>query len=342
MSKHHQFVPAVICTLLVLGCSMPQEQAAEIPEAAFPVLTGEYLGQTPPGLEPEVFAPGIVSTGAYDRDVAMMPDGKEIYWGVALGRYKVTAIMVSKLVDGQWTKPEVAPFSADPEIGNFEPCIAPSGDKLYLISDRPLPEGDDKGKQDVWVLDRLGDGWGEPYNLGPPVNSEAAEYFPSVTRDHTIYFTRQEPDRRHMIYRSRLVDGTYAEAEKLPPEVNSGPQQYNAFVAADESYLIIPTVGREDSLGATDYYVSFRNPDDTWTPAVHMGEKVNTPADSEYSASVSPDGKYLFCMAARPAEVPGKTLTWEWMLKMQDQPQNGNADIFWVDASFITELRPQE
>lgn len=28
----------------------------------FPVLKGPYLGQKPPGVKPEIFAPGIVST----------------------------------------------------------------------------------------------------------------------------------------------------------------------------------------------------------------------------------------------------------------------------------------
>ena len=28
----------------------------------FPVLKGPYLGQTPPGKEPEIFAPGLITT----------------------------------------------------------------------------------------------------------------------------------------------------------------------------------------------------------------------------------------------------------------------------------------
>jgi hypothetical protein len=78
---------------------------------AFPVLTGPYLGQAPPGTEPEVFAPGIVSTGMYTRDIAMPADGSEMYWSVMESGFSV--IMGSRLVDGRWTEPEVVPFSAD-------------------------------------------------------------------------------------------------------------------------------------------------------------------------------------------------------------------------------------
>lgn len=37
---------------------------AQNEKETFPVLTGKYLGQEPPGLEPELFAPGIISTNA--------------------------------------------------------------------------------------------------------------------------------------------------------------------------------------------------------------------------------------------------------------------------------------
>ena len=34
----------------------------------FPVLTGFYLGQNPPGLTPEIFAPGIISANSGQTD----------------------------------------------------------------------------------------------------------------------------------------------------------------------------------------------------------------------------------------------------------------------------------
>jgi cytohesin len=46
----------------------------------FPVLTGPYLGQKPPGEEPEIFAPGIVSTmGMQHGPAVFSSDGREVY-----------------------------------------------------------------------------------------------------------------------------------------------------------------------------------------------------------------------------------------------------------------------
>mgnify|MGYP000181601571 CR=1 FL=1 len=39
------------------------------------VLAGPYLDQPPPGAEPRIFAPGLVSDGLNNRDLAITPDG---------------------------------------------------------------------------------------------------------------------------------------------------------------------------------------------------------------------------------------------------------------------------
>ena len=44
-------------------------------------LTGDYLGQTPPGNTAELFAPGIISSEDQEHGVpAFSPDGNEVYW----------------------------------------------------------------------------------------------------------------------------------------------------------------------------------------------------------------------------------------------------------------------
>jgi hypothetical protein len=315
---------------------------------SFPVLTGEYLGQTPPGDTAELFAPRIVSTGMYTRDVAMTPEGDEIYFGVLLGGLAV--IMETKLVNGRWTRPEVAPFSNNPDYLNLEPHITPDGQHFYFLSTRP-PTGEELSEdeirawvnQDIWAMDRMDGGWGEPYNPGPPINTDAPEFFPSTTRDGTMYFTRGvDGSQESFIYRSRLVAGAYTEAERLGPNVNSTASQYNAFIAPDESYLIVCTSLREDGLGRDDYFVVFRDENDNWSTPINMGARVNTPRGGEFSPYVSPDGKYLFFMAARPRPVDPlpAVLTADFLRDLQSGPHNGDVNIFWIDAGFIEELRP--
>jgi hypothetical protein len=294
-------------------------------------------------MEPRLFAPGVVSTGLATRDVAMMPDGSELYFGVTIGGR--AAIMVTEQQeDGIWTAPVVAPFSG--RSLDIEPAISPDGQRFFFLSARPQPGKEELpgwGYQDIWVMDREGDGWGEPYNLGPPVNTDSPEYFPSVTVDGTLYFTREGPDRVSSIYRSRFVDGVYTEPELLGPEVNCGTNRFNAFVAPDESYMIVPAMGRDDSLGGVDYYVAFRFDDDTWSEPVNLGDAINRPDGREWSASLSPDGKYLFFMSSRTTDTADTPLTGQSiteLLAASTQPGQGSSGIWWVSAEAIERLRP--
>src|SRR5690242_1528769 len=73
----------------------------------------------------------------------------------------------------------------------------------------------------IWMVERQGLGWGEPKPLPAPVNApeRAWNFGASVTNDGTIYFSSSRAADGHLhIYRSRRVDGKYAEPEMLGPE----------------------------------------------------------------------------------------------------------------------------
>jgi hypothetical protein len=334
----------VLLLFACASCSAPSVDDASKETVA---LVGPYLGQTPPGTEPELFAPGLVSTGMHTRDLAMSPGGDEIYFSIQAG--PLVTILGSRLADGVWTEPEVADFSSDPTVGNIEPHISPDGNRFFFVSNRsadgsPLLKAE-RGRwerADIWMMERAGDGWGPPVLLGPPVSTDALEYFPSSTADGTLYFTREDPESgRNYIYRARPEGDGYSEPERLPAQVNSA-NQFNSFIAPDESYLILGVFGREDSVGGTDYYVVFRNEEDTWSEPVNLGPVVNQARGEEWSPYVSPDGKYFFFMSGRqpyPADAPGR-LTRDWLLDFHQGPESGNPAIYWMDAGFIDELRP--
>lgn len=307
----------------------------------FPELTGPYLGQPLPGSEPQLFAPGIVCDGLHNRDMAITLDGSEIFFTSHVSYFIYSAILQTKLVDGVWTKPEVAPFSIDARYVYAEPHISPDGKHLFFLSNRAAEEGGEKN-EDIWVVDRIEDGWGEPYDLGEPICSDADEYFPSVTRDGTIYFTRSEPRSESKILRSKLVDGQYQEPELLPEQVNCGENRFNAFISPDEKYLILGVAGMPDSRGGIDYYVVFRDENDNWSDPVNLGDKINSDSNNEFSPYVSPDGKYFFFMSSRLMDeaMRPKTLSIQTLRDIQDSPMMGSTDIFWVEADFIVKLRP--
>ncbi len=330
--------PALILLILLFSCTTNPEPGDH--QASFPELKGPYLGQAIPDTLPLLFAPGIVSTGMFTRDVAISPDGKEIYFCVAIGNYTYSTIVYTREVDGRWQAPEIVSFSGGPGVMDFEPAFSADGSKLFFLSNRP--DGDEPpGDQDIWVVERVPGGWGEPLNLGEPVNTDGGEFFPSLTEEGTLYFSRNAPGSGlNQIYRSRWAGGAFQEPELLPSQVNCGSNRFNAFVSPDESYIIVPVVGMTDAYDGVDYYIVFRNQDDQWSEPINMGASVNLDNARGWSPYVSPGGGYFFFMATRTTEVEAADWNYEKLVDLYHSPGNGNADIYWMDARFIEDLRP--
>lgn len=304
-------------------------------------IRGDYFGQIPPGDSAMLFAPGIISTGMAERDFAITPDGNEIFFCREAGNFRYVTIFHTQRIDGAWSTPEVFEFCTNPAYKYVEPHISPDGEKLYFISTMPADSASD-GNEDIWICTKTDGRWSEPRNPGAPVNTASKEFFPSVTVDGTIYYTHLDSAaNEEFIYRSRLVNGVYQQPEKLGPNVNIGRARYNAFIAADESYIIIPAYGMPDSFGATDYYISFRDSLDNWSQPVNMGPVVNSASPGEWSASVSPDGKYLFFMSDRMGSGSLAKLSRETLQEYHNSPQNGNPDIYRVSSALIEKLKGQ-
>jgi hypothetical protein len=328
----------IILAALLVACNHQQK-------AGFPVLTGPYLGQTPPGTIPEVFAPGIVSTGLYTRDVAISKDEKEIYFSVADDA--VTGIFVAKLIGDIWTEPVIAPFSGK-EFFDFEPHISPDGNKFFFLSTRP-PQGKEPKKgwfyQKIWAMNRTETGWSEPQIVDISANSEDDEYFPSVTNKNVLYFTRSSKGGKPRLYKSEFQNGKYEEPEMLPFDVPENGLLFNAFVSPEEDFLITCAVGIDSTNVDQDYYISFKTNEGKWSKLKKLGTEINTPDDNGSSAFVSRDGKYLFFNSSRkdpnrPQAKSGTSL--RTIINSKLLPGNGSSAIYWVDAKVIKELRPKE
>lgn len=282
-----------------------------------PIARGPYLGQEPPGLTPTLFAPGIISTDKRELNSVFTPDGDEFYFAYSEGSGQYT-IMVTKQVDGLWGPPEIASFST--EHSNVDLAISHDGQRVYFGSNRPRTgtEPRDNGF-DLWMAERDGSGWGKPTNLGPVVNSDGHQIYPTVTRDGTLYFQTDRPGGfgGRDIYRSRLIAGEYATPENLGASINTGGDEGDVLIAPDESWMIVSAQGREDSLGSGDLYVSFRRSDGTWTKTMNMGAPINS-SSIDFCPMLSPDGRFLFFSSGR----------------------NATPDIFWVDSKVIEARRP--
>lgn len=306
-----------------------------------------YLGQKPPGMTPVLFAPEIIATGFNERDITISPDGTEIFYGILTGRH--VTILHTRYENGKWTEPEIAPFARQTQYFYLEPCFSTDGKTAYFLSTIPPAGKDPKpgwAYQNIWASDKKSDGtWSEIYNPDTVLNRPNSQFYPSLTRTGTLYFTRTDAQTgKSEILRARKKGNRFDTPELLPPQVNGKGNIYNAFISPDESFLLgcVENNDNEINPGFANYYVFFRNNNDEWSEGISFGPDINIKGSNAISASVSPDGKYLFFSARKTSdrmkEVSSKP-TLGYLKEFLNSPQNGNYDIYWVSADVIRNLK---
>ncbi len=285
-------------------------RGASAAEPKFPELRGDWLGQPEPDDKPAIFAPGIVSRDGADSEhspVAFTPDLNEAYW---TKQYR-GPLLFSKRVNGLWTPP--APVAFMSQWGDGEPFITPDGKRLYFLSFRPLAPGGRTDKENVWYVERAGDGWGEPKPESAAVNAYDHHWLFSVAADGTLYFSATAEGGRggRDIYVAGMSGGVRQAPRNAGPVINSAADEHMPFIAPDGSYLIF--VVRE-SQSQFQFKISYRD-GDGWTAPVELGEKIAA-IQQGLCPLVTPNGKFMFML--------------------------GQGDIYWVRADFIEALRPQK
>ena len=174
------------------------------------------------------------------------------------------------------------------------------------------------------MVKRQSSGWGKPHHLGPQVNNQYWQIYPTVAVNGNLYFSSYDKNciGRLDIYMCKYEKNLYSKAINLGKAINSVHLDEEAFIAPDESYLIFCSDRHEPKSGNLDLYISFCNPDGQWMKAINMGEPINSKY-MDQTPMVSIDGKYLFFTALDP-------------------DSNNVGRIFWVSSEVIRAKRADE
>ena len=294
--------------------------------------------------QPQMIGQGTISTAYDEFGGSMTSDGREIYFCRSVPPHYFYTIYGSRFEEGRWSHPQVLPFSG--RWRDSDPVLSPDGEQLFFVSDRAV-EGKDTHTFRAYVSRRTqGRGWGEPALLPAPINQpdKYNVYFVSMARNANLYFTRFPTvgGGNSDVYVSRFVHGKYATPENLGANINvPGAFTVEAFIAPDESYLLLGGWRPSGGHGSSDIWISY-NQDGKWTIPVNVGPSVNTPA-REYSPRLTPDGRWLIFTSERgfPTENRAKTLTYDEIEKGIRGTLNGLGNIYRIDMnSILQSTRP--
>lgn len=292
---------SVFRIILVLGVCVHAAAPTRAARGGATELPSPFLGQPLPGDTAVLFAPGLVSVeGRYEYGMGFSPDGRELLFtahepegAAVLRRFAAT--------DTGWVGPTEVRLAAGQKAEEMEAFFTPDGHRIYFAA---YDEGMDVR---IWAVDRSGDAWTRPRQLGPPLSAQPA-FFPTTTTAGAIYYTNLA---ERGIFRATLAGDSVLTAE------NTGLKANHAFIAPDESFVLLDA--RPGGKGTKpDLFVAFRQADGSWSRRHDLGPGVNTEY-SETCPSLSPDGRFIFFSRYDEA--------------------GGIANIYWVSSEVIRAAR---
>lgn len=290
---------ALLLSILTMSKSYSQDE--------FPVLEGPYLGQKPPGLTPEVFAPGIVSiNGRYEHGISFSPDLDEIYFS-ANKKDEETDVYFSKLEGDKWTHIKQAKFTEGKKDAEMHPFVSFSENKIYFTANN-LDNTDTK----IWYVNRLENSWSNAIKLASPINDDEV-FYPNQANNGDLFYTNVS---KLKMYYAPNKNGKFPEVQEI--EIEFG---IHGFISPVQDFLVVNARNKEDERRKdNDIYVYFKEKDGAWTKPINLGNAVNSNFN-ETVPSITPDGKYLFFS--------------------RYNEEGGLSNFYWVSTEVIENIRPK-
>jgi hypothetical protein len=283
-----------------------------------------YFGQLAPGTTPVRFAPGVVSTQAIEINGVFRPDFREFFFARQIDG--VFTLFRSTLAGDRWSDPQMLRIFPGGAAGvAVDMAYSPSGRELYFLGRFKPGVPPMQAPLDIWVTRQRDGQWATAQIVPAPVSTDAAEAYPTVVADGSLYFSSDRPGGlgRSDIYRApRRSADTFGIPVNIGSPANSTDTDGDTFASPDERYLII-TSSRPGGFGRADLYVSFRAAGGGWRQPINLGDAINT-SDTEFCPMVTPDGRYLFFSRTYGGG------SWE---------TTTDADVFWVDMTVVERLK---
>lgn len=262
-----------------------------------------YLGQNPPGLEPKIFAPGIISTDAFEFAITITKNGDEIFF-TRRPTYDdgCNTIMHAFFVNNQWTKPKKAPFSKNGYI-ELEPFCVPDDYIVYFHSEREHPVTGKKMTNDekIWYSVKENGKWSEAIFQEGKLNE--GWVMGIAPANNNVLYLCGEVDSLEGILR-------YSKNNDISKEFSG----IHPYIAPDESYIIYDKIG--SNWEETFLCIRFKENNGKWGDEILLPQSINK-TKTECFGRMSPDSKYFFF----------------------NRIVEGNGDIYWVDSKIINSLK---
>ena len=170
-----------------------------------------------------------------------------------------------------------------------------------------------RSQQSSWSSERQADGsWGMANLLPAPLNNALGSFLMGVLPDNNTLFLSlvRDPsfsgffDGRDLVGLSQRTAKGWSDISYLRFKAFRNTSGRIHFALAPNNRVLFSAILNEDSLGALDIYVSFLQPDGTWSQPKNLGPGVNS-SYRELGLFVAPDDTTVYFSSDRPGGYGG-------------------------------------
>ncbi len=265
--------------------------------------TGEGAWSTPEPLA------GSVNGRFHDGPATFSPDGREMYFTRsdyfkfrlnkdedATSHLKLFRAERDEL--GNWGNIHQFVYNS-PDHSTGHATLSADGNTLYFISDKP----GGYGGTDIYRCTRTGDGWTDPENLGPTVNTHGNEMFPTMAGDSLFFASNGHPGLGGLdIFLTTPIADGWSAPENMNYPINTPQDDFALMMlpGADKGYLSSDRGGsdrayafqaQEPTLVLQGIFLN----DETGEPMADAEVRLLNPTTGEsVTLLTGPDGSYRF------------------------------------------------
>lgn len=149
-----------------------------------------------------------------------------------------------------WEDIRELPFNND-EYDAMHPSLSPDGRRLYFSSN--MPGG--YGGYDLYFVEKRGESWSIPINLGPEINTPLNEAFPFIHESGVLFFSSNAHNSRGGldIFMINISTQTWGRVVNLGIPFNSPHDDLGFILDADGEFGYFAS-GRSNGKGKDDIY----------------------------------------------------------------------------------------
>jgi hypothetical protein len=290
---------------------------------------------------PQIFAPGVISGPNNDGAPTFSPDGNTLFFTRSTTHWSV--IVESHKVNGQWSRPALAPFSG--EWPDSSPAMSTDGSYLVFQSTRPAISLATRPKEgeplsgivsNLWRVDRVGSGWSKPVRLPDTVNIGKSIWKPSIAADGTIYLTVIDEKGGKRLFSSQYSNGTYQQAQPLSFS-DGTTADVDPEIAPDGTFLVFCSSGRLAADSKDHLFIVLKKAEG-WGPVVqirYQGDEKPYGYSTDDEPRLGPDHRTLYFSSDRvvPVHFPRTHEQAQQDFERMESWDNSNSNVWFIPIS---------